>query len=89
MLQLAERYAELLGTSIIPGAHHIEGNHITFVLETGPKHTMSTRQLEDAIAELLYQKEQDGESAPPAPAAPELMTGETPAPPKKKGKGKK
>lgn len=50
MEQLAERYAELKGTAVI--ASNITGNSITFVLESGPKLTMSTRQLEEAIAEM-------------------------------------
>ena len=50
MEQLAKRYAELKGTRVIDSWLH--ENSITFVLESGPKLTMSTRQLEEAIAEL-------------------------------------
>jgi hypothetical protein len=50
MLQLAEKYAKLLKTKVID--HRIHDNVITFVLESGQKLTMSTRQLEDKIAEL-------------------------------------
>jgi hypothetical protein len=84
MEQLADRYAELKGTKVIPGAYWIHENSITFVLESGPKLTMSTRELEDAIAKLEAQAVTL--TAPPPADTPVLMTGETPVPPKKKGK---
>jgi len=54
MEHLAERYAKLKGTKVI--ASWLHENSITFVLESGPKLTMSTRQLEEAIAELKADK---------------------------------
>ena len=55
MEHLAERYAKLKGTKVI--ASWLHENSITFVLESGPKLTMSTRQLEEAIAELKASKD--------------------------------
>jgi len=78
MEQLADRYAELKGTKVRKS--HIEGNRIIFVLENGETLTMSTRQLEDAIAELLTP------TAPPPANTPALITGESPVPPKRKDK---
>lgn len=79
MEQLAERYAALKGTKVI--ASHIEGNSIIFVLESGPKLTMSTRELEEAIAKLE-------ESAPSAAGTPPPAESGSAAPKPKKGKGK-
>ena len=50
MLQLAQKYAALKGTQVI--ASRIDGNSIIFVLASGSKLTMSTRQLEEAVADL-------------------------------------
>ncbi len=50
MLQLAQKFALLKGTKII--AHAFKDNVIVFVVESGQKYTMDTRQLEQAIAEL-------------------------------------
>lgn len=81
MLQLAERFAALKETKLI--AHRIEGNSIIFVLQSGGKFAMSTRELEDAIAKLEY--------AEPATPAPETQEKEIQAaePPVKKGKSKR
>jgi hypothetical protein len=82
MLQLAWRYASLKGTTIL--AHRIIDNSIIFILGSGGKFTMSTRELEEAIAKL--------ESAEPLPA-PALLAQEkeiqAAEPPAKKGKSKR
>lgn len=72
MEQLADLYAQLKGTKVI--ASRIEGNSITFVLESGAKLTMSTRQLEEEIAGLSAPGLETG-----SPAA---AGGSTPEPPK-------
>lgn len=71
MLKLAEEYAALKKTRIIEGAYKIVGKEITFVLESGPKLTMTESQLNLAISNLKG----DGvgtvaDDAPPAPSAP-------------------
>lgn len=71
MLKLAEEYAALKKTRIIEGAYKIVGKEITFVLESGPKLTMTESQLNLAIANLKG----DGvgtvaDDASPAPSAP-------------------
>jgi len=70
MEQLAERYAKLKGTKVI--ATWIHENSITFVLESGPKLTMSTRELEEAIAKLeaeLLKSEEVGSVGSPSTAS--------------------
>lgn len=50
MLELAQKYARALETTIL--AHRIEGNKITFVLESGPKLTMTQAELEAELEKL-------------------------------------
>ena len=51
MLKLAQKYAKLLGTKIIEGAYkENEDGTITFVLVSGPKLTMTEKELQNAIA---------------------------------------
>jgi hypothetical protein len=79
MLELAQKYAELKGTTIIPGAYYIAGDTITFVMESGPKLTMTRADLEAATSTAPT-------AAPTAPPADD--GGSAPKPPKKKGKKK-
>jgi len=50
MLELAQEYANLLGTKII--AHALKDDYIVFVLASGPKLTMTEEQLREEIAKL-------------------------------------
>jgi len=71
MLFLAQEYAKLKKTKVI--AHRITGKEITFVLESGPKLTLTESQLKLAI-ETLSPKETDGvgtvADSDPQPSAP-------------------
>ena len=78
MEQLADRYAKLRGATVL--SSRIEDNSITFVLSIGPKLTMSTRQLEDAIAELEEKQKAVTETESKEPAQTRLATAETPIP---------
>jgi len=51
MLELAQEYANLLGTQVIAHAFKDDGS-ITFVLESGPKLNMTEEQLREEIAKL-------------------------------------
>ena len=71
MLELAQKYAALKKTRVIEGAYKVTGKEITFVLESGPKLTMTESQLNLAISNLKG----DGvgivaDDATPAPSAP-------------------
>ena len=71
MLELAQQYAALKKTRIIEDAYKIVGKEITFVLESGPKLTMTESQLNLAINKIKT----DGvgtvaDDATPAPSAP-------------------
>jgi len=66
MLELAQRYAALKGAAIL--AHKITGKEITFVLSSGPKLTMTERQLQLAIHNI--ETPQAGIVADVAPEAP-------------------
>lgn len=53
MLKLAQQYARLIKTKVIEGAFkENEDGSITFVLESGPKLTMTEKELKSAIAKL-------------------------------------
>lgn len=53
MLKLAQTFATLKGTKVIEGAYKLrEDGTITFVLEAGPKLTMTEAELRQAIEDL-------------------------------------
>lgn len=53
MLQLAQKYAKLLKSFIMPDAYRLhEDGSITFVLASGPKLTMTEKELKAAIDKL-------------------------------------
>ena len=79
MLQLAEQYAELKGTKVI--ASRVDGDKIIFVLESGPKLTMTQAELEEAITSMEPKASALSAAGTPPPATPQ-------APKTKKGKGK-
>jgi hypothetical protein len=71
MLKLAEEYAALKKTRVIEGAYKIVGKEITFVLESGPKLTMTESQLNLAINKIKTDAVgtvADGEPQPSAPS---------------------
>lgn len=75
MQELAEKYAALKGTTVIKSYLNDDGA-ITFILESGPKMTMSAELLRDAIAAMQ-------------PDEPFYLMEETPADkPKSKAKGR-
>ncbi len=67
MLQaLAEKYAQTLGTTVLSSKEH--DGVITFVLSTGPKHSMTEDELTKAL-----DKHQGIQSKPAPPAETETL----------------
>lgn len=67
MLELAQKYAKLLKTSIL--AHAERDGRIIFVLKSGPKLSMTKAELEAGIESLSTPQADDAADAPPKPKA--------------------
>lgn len=65
---LADKYAGLKGTKVI--ASRVDGSAITFVLEAGPKLTLTEAELTAAILEVQESQAGDRESPPAAESLP-------------------
>lgn len=101
LLALAEKLAALKGTEVIAHRFNEDETAIIFVLESGPKYTMTEEELRAAIREAqpsepfdyveqqIAKEQQDAGSNGGAVAPPPANGGSTPEPPKIKTRTRK